>query len=295
MLVGLLTRKRDSWCSARIIEAFEAKNVKTLAFSFRDIACNAGFKPEVKVLGLDIRELDGILVRPIGPGSLEEIIFRIDTLHRIARLGIPIINNPQAIENAANKYYTLTLLEDSGIKVPRTIVTENVVEAVKGFKELVKESGEVVIKPIFGSKGIGITKTSDVEVAGRIFRLLHRNHFILYLQEYIPHGGKDIRCFVVGGKVVASMYRLAKGGWKTNISQGGIAQPFKPSSEVEELAVKAAKIVGCEIAGVDLMERKGEIMVHEVNSQPGFMGLQTSTGINIAEEIVNYVIKKIRA
>lgn len=294
MLIGLLTRNQNSWCSAKIVEAFEAKGVKTLAFSFRNITCNSGFKPEFKVLGLDVKEFDGILVRPIGPGSLEEIIFRIDTLHRIARLGVSITNTPQAIENAANKHYTLTLLEDSGIKVPKTIVTENVAEAVKGFKELLKESGEVVIKPIFGSKGIGITKTSDVEIAGRIFRALHKNHFILYLQEYVPHGGRDIRCFVIGERVVASMYRLAKGGWKTNISQGGVAQPFKPSNEVEELAVKAAKTVGCEIAGVDLMEKKEEIMVHEVNSQPGFMGLQTSTGINIAEEIAEYMIKKIK-
>lgn len=293
MFVGILTRNKDSWCSRKIIEAFEIKGVKTLPFKLQDIVCNVGFEPKILVNGVNAKNLDGVLVRPLGPGSLEEILFRVDSLHRMVRLGITVVNHPQAIENAANKYFTLTLLEDSGIKVPKTVVTENVREAVKAFPKL---GGEVVVKPIFGSKGLGITKTSDVEVASRIFRLLHRNHFVLYLQEYIKHGGKDIRCFVVGDEVVASMYRVSKGGWKTNVSQGGVPVPFKPSLEVENLAIKAAKVVGCEIAGVDLMEnREGEIMVHEVNSQPGFMGLQTSTGINIAEKIVDYMIEKIKA
>ena len=127
------------------------------------------------------------------------------------------------------------------------------------------------------------------------FRYVPHHDFVLYLQEYVKHGGKDIRCFVVGERVIASMYRVAKGGWKTNVSQGGVPIPFKPSKETEELAVKAAKTVGCEIAGVDLMESKEGLMVHEVNSQPGFMGLQTSTGIDIAGEIVDYIIKKIKS
>ncbi|RLG90839.1 MAG: hypothetical protein DRO36_05405 [Candidatus Hecatellales archaeon] len=292
MFIGILTRNKDSWCSKKIIEAFEARNVKTFPFKLQDIVCNVGFEPKVLVGGLNVKDFDAILVRPLGPGSLDEILFRVDTLHRIARLGVTVINNPQAIENAANKYFTLSLLEDAGIKVPKTVVTENVREAIHAFPKL---NGEVVIKPIFGSKGLGITKTSDVEVASRIFRLLHRNHFVLYLQEYVKHGGKDIRCFVVGERVIASMYRVAKGGWKTNVSQGGVPVPFKPSKETEELAVKAAKTVGCEIAGVDLMESKEGLMVHEVNSQPGFMGLQTSTGIDIAGEIVDYIIKKIKS
>ncbi len=291
MFVGVLTRNKDSWCSKKILEAFEARNVKTLAFKLQEIVCNVGFEPQVLAGGIDIKNFDAILVRPLGPGSLDEILFRVDSLHRIARLGTTVINNPQAIENAANKYFTLSLLEDAGIKVPKTVVTENVTEAIRAFQKL---GGEVVIKPIFGSKGLGITKTSDVEIAGRIFRLLHRNHLVLYLQEYVKHGGRDLRCFVIGDRVVASMYRISKGSWKTNVSQGGVPVPFKPDEEIEKIAVKAAKTIGCEIAGVDLMESKEGIMVHEVNSQPGFVGLQTSTGIDIAGEIVNYVIEKVK-
>lgn len=290
LLIGVVTKNMNSWCSRKIIEAFERNNVKTLIFSLPQIVARVGFKPYLTVKGVDASRLDGVLVRPIGPGSLDEIIFRIDSLHRLSRLGVPITNPPHAIERAADKYFTLTLLEDAGIRVPKTVATENVGDAVKAFTELGREA---VFKPIFGSRGLGITKTSDREVARRILRLLHYNHLVLYVQEYIKHGGRDIRCMVIGGRVAAAMYRISE-GWKTNVSQGGKPIPFKPNEEIEKTAVKAAEAIGCEVAGVDLMEDDIGLMVHEVNSQPGFIGLQMSSGVDIASEIAEYVISKAR-
>lgn len=290
MRIGVVTKNESSWCSRRIIEAFKARGVPTLNFSLPEIVAGVGFKPEAKVRGVDLRTLNGILVRPIGPGSLDEIIFRVDLLHRIARLGVPVTNSPSAIERAADKYFTLTLLEDAGIPVPRTVVTENVREALAGFDGL---GGEVVFKPIFGSRGLGITKTADREIAGRICRVLNYNHAVLYLQEYVRHGNSDIRSFVIGDRVVAAIVRRAE-GWKTNVSQGATPIPYTPSREVEELAVRTARAVGCEIAGVDLMEGEGGLVVHEINSQPGFQGLQTATRIDIAGAMADYVIGKAR-
>lgn len=290
MFIGVVTKNEASWCSKKILEAFKSRGVDTLAFSLPQVVAQVGFEAKIKVKGRNIDEFDGLLVRPIGSGSLEEILFRVDTLHRIARLGIPIVNHPKAIERAADKYFTLTLLEDAGVQVPKTIVTENTQEAVKAFSIF---GGEVVVKPIFGSRGMGITKVLDVEVARRIFRLLGYNHFVLYLQEYVPHGGRDIRCFVLGNHVVAAMYRVAS-DWRTNISLGGQPSPFKPNEEMEKLAVKAAEAIGCELAGVDLMEGKNGLLVNEVNSQPGFKGLQISSGINIAGEIAEYVMSKVK-
>jgi RimK family alpha-L-glutamate ligase len=290
MFIGVITKNERSWCSSKIIEAFHKRGIKTLAFSLPQIVARVGFKPSLQVKGTSITDFAGILVRPIGPGSLDEIIFRIDLLHRASRLGVPITNSPLAIERAADKYFTLTLLEDSGIAVPRTVATESVKEAVD---VLTKLGDEVVMKPIFGSQGRGITKVSDVEVAGRILRLLNYKHFVLYLQEYIKHGDRDIRCLVIGDRVAAAMYRVSE-GWKTNVSQGGRPMPFKPEEAVEKTALGAAKAVGCEIAGVDIMECEGGLVVHEVNSQPGFMGLQTSSGVDIAGEIADYIIGKAR-
>ena len=288
MFIGVLTKNERSWCSSKILKALHERNVKTLAFSLPQLTARVGFKPALQVKGTSITDLDGVLVRPIGPGSLDEIIFRIDLLHRAARLGVPITNSPLAIERAADKYFTLTLLEDAGIAVPKTVATESVKEALEASASL---GSEVVVKPIFGSQGRGITRVSDVEITGRILRLLNYRHLVLYLQEYIKHGDRDIRCLVVGDRVAAAMYRVSK-SWKTNVSQGGRPVPFKPEKEVESTAVKAARAVGCEIAGVDLMEGERGLVVHEVNSQPGFMGLQTSSGVDIAGEMVDYIIEK---
>ncbi|RLI29442.1 hypothetical protein DRO53_01205 [Candidatus Bathyarchaeota archaeon] len=292
MLIGVATKNAESWCSRKIIEALKARGAEVLAFSLSQVVARVGFKdaPALEAREVDLSRLGCLLVRPIGPGSLDEIIFRVDLLHRLERLGVPVVNKPSAIERAVDKYYALTLLEAAGLKVPKTVVTERPGEAFKAFPQL---GGDIVIKPVFGSRGLGVTRASDQEAAGRIFRLLSYNHFVLYEQEFIRHGGKDVRCFVIDGQVVASMLRLAGEGWKTNVSRGGTPIPFKPGKVLEEAAIKAAEALGCEIAGVDLMETAdGEIYVHEVNSQPGFRGLQTSSGVDIAGLIAEYLIRK---
>jgi RimK family alpha-L-glutamate ligase len=291
MKLGLLTRNQDAWCSTRLVKAIEKRSVEPVCLKFPDFIARIACKPEVTIKdNINVLEgLSAIIVRPIGKGSLDEIIFRLDLLHRMERLGLTIVNQPSAIEKAVDKYYTLTLLEESGIPVPRTVVVENSKLALNAFNEL---GGDVVVKPIFGSRGIGITRVSDFEIANRIFRSLSFNHNVLYIQEFVPHGNRDIRAFVVGDKVIASMYRVA-GAWKTNVSQGATPKSFIPDGEIEKLAIGAAKVIGCEIAGVDIMEGPNGYVINEINSQPGFRGLQSTVKTNIAEAIVDYVIRKV--
>jgi len=235
-----------------------------------------------------VSDLDAIVVRPIGRGSLEEIIFRLDVIHRLERLGVPIFNPPSAIEKAVDKYYALTLMEESDLPVPRTMAVERHEDALRAFDEL---GGDVVVKPIFGSRGIGTTRVTDREIATRIFRSLAYNHHVVYIQEFVEHGTRDIRAFVIGDRVVAAMHRQAE-GWKTNVSQG--ARPIKAelSYEVNSIALKASRVIGCEIAGVDIMESARGPLVAEINSQPGWRGLQQTTEVDIAEEIARHVIWK---
>ena len=270
----------------------ERRGVEPVPFQFRDLKVRVSSEPKVQLRnGLDVaKELPAILVRPIGRGSLDEIIFQLDILHRLNRLGSRIINQPSAIEKAVDKYHALTILEEKGVPVPRTIVVEDPRLALEAFDEL---GGDIVIKPIFGSRGIGITRVTDREVAGRILRTLAFHHHVLYLQEFIPHGTQDIRAFVIGDRIVAAMYRVGK-GWKTNVSQGAEAIALKPSSEVEALAVKTAKVIGCEVAGVDILEGDGRLVVNEVNSQPGFRGLQSTTKVDLAGRIVDYMLAQVR-
>ncbi|MCX8170829.1 MAG: RimK family alpha-L-glutamate ligase [Candidatus Bathyarchaeota archaeon] len=289
--IGILTRNEDSWCSMQLREAILKHGFHPLCFSFPNLVARVGFKPEVSLEDTDVlRDLKAIIVRPIGRGSLEEIIFRMDLLQRLRRLGLYILNPPQAIERSVDKYYALSLLEESGLPVPRTVVAESAREALKAFHEL---GGDVVVKPIFGSRGIGSTRVSDPDVAERIFRTLEFYNQVIYVQEYIPHGNYDLRVFVLGDLVLSAMRRVSS-LWKTNISLGAKPASYKPTKDIEDLAIKAAKVIGCEVSGVDILESEKGLFIVEINSQPGWRGLQEVTSVNIAEEIVKYVISKLR-
>lgn len=289
MNVGLLTRNENAWCSSRLREAFVRLGAAPRSFTFANLVSRVAIDPSVLLHGMDIREtIQALLVRPIGRGSLDEIIFRLNLLQTLSRNGLPVVNQPSSIEKAADKYHTLTLLSEKGIQVPRTVVTENVFEAIRAFRDF---GGDVVVKPIFGSRGIGAARISDEDVAERIFRTLHFNRHVLYVQEFVQHGFRDIRVFLVGGRVVAAMFRTST-SWKTNVSRGANPSPLKCTEEMEELAIRSADIIGCEVAGVDLMESERGLLVNEINSQPGWRGLQSTTHIDVAEEIARYVISK---
>ena len=290
MNIGILTRNEDSWSSMQLRNAFLRRGVTPVCFRFQDLVARVGFKPEFSIDKTDVLStLRAIIVRPIGRGSLEEIIFRMDLLHRLQRLGMYILNPPSAIERSVDKYYALSLLEERGLPVPRTVVAESADVALSAFMDL---GGDVVVKPIFGSRGIGSTRISDIDVAERIFRALDFNHQVLYIQEFIPHGDYDLRLLVLGERVLASMKRVAA-SWKTNISLGAKPVSYNPPREIKDLAVNAAETLGCELAGVDILQTKKGPLLIEVNSQPGWKGLQTVTEINIADEIAGYVLAKV--
>jgi RimK family alpha-L-glutamate ligase len=269
----------------------ERRNITPVCFSFSQLVARVKYKPEASIEKTDVlQDLNALITRPIGRGSLEEIIFRMNLLHRLERSGMLIINPPLSIERSVDKYYTLFLLEEHGLPVPRTAVTESHEEALKCFREL---GGDVVVKPLFGSRGIGSTRISDAEVATRVFRTISFYHGVLYLQEFIPHGFSDIRAFVVGDRVIASMHRIAE-GWKTNVSLGAKPVPLNLNGELENLAVKTAEVIGCKVAGVDILEGPQGPLIIELNSQPGWRGLQSVTRINIADKIVEYVLSELK-
>jgi RimK family alpha-L-glutamate ligase len=235
-------------------------------------------------------DLDALIIRPIGRGSLEELVFRMDTLYKLERQGFYMVNPPTAIEHCVDKYDILALLEDEGVPVPRTLATESVNEALKAFNEL---GGDVVVKPIFGSRGQGATRVNDIDIADTIFKAITFHHGVIYMQEFVEHGYSDVRAFVVGDQVIASMRRVAT-GWKTNYSRGAKPAPAAISKEFQELAIKSSKAVGCKVAGVDILEGPKGPRIVDVNSQPGWKGLQAVAKINIADEIVSFVLSELK-
>ncbi len=291
MKIGIVTRNPRAWCSHQLLEAITQQGHYPISFDFRDLLARVAYQPQVSYDTFDlISSLGALLVRPIGRGSLDEIIFRLDLLRNIERNGVPVINSPPSIECAVDKYHALAILHQYDLPVPKTVVTEDPHKALKAFYEL---GGDVVVKPLFGSRGMGITRVTDAEVARRIFKSLAFMHHVLYLQEFIPHGHKDIRAFVVGDHVIAAMYRIAT-GWKTNVSQGAKAVKTTLSTQLEHVAVSAARALGCAIAGVDIMQSPSGHYLTEVNSQPGFQALQTVSTINIAGKIIQFIAESYR-
>lgn len=291
MIVGVLGKDVERWGTMRLRESLERRGTSFVFFSFPSLVARVGYRYSVGVSDVDVAgDLSALFIRHVGRGSLEEIIFRMDLLHSLERRDVLVVNPAGAIERCVDKYYALALLEENGLPVPRTVVTESVEEALRGFHEL---GGDVVLKPLFGSRGVGSTRIFDADVAARIFDSVRFYRGVLYLQEFVSHGNSDIRAFVVGDRVVATMRRVGD-SWKTNVGQGSRPVAIRLSGELEALAVKAAEVVDCRVAGVDILESKDGPLIVEVNSQPGWRGLQSVTKVDIADYIVDYVLCEMR-
>lgn len=230
-----------------------------------------------------------VLARIIPAGSLEQIVFRVDALHRLEDRGVPVVNSPRTIERTVDKFWTTALLEQAGLRVPETVVCESAEDAVAAFHRL----GDVIVKPLFGSMGLGMVRVSDEDVAFRVFRALEAIRGVYYIQRAIDHDGRDVRAFVVGGRVIGAIERRAS-GWRTNLARGGRAQAVTLDAERSMLALRAAEAVGAEYAGVDLLPaRDGTVYVLEVNGIPGWRGLQEATSVDVAAAIVEHVVGRL--
>jgi RimK family alpha-L-glutamate ligase len=287
--IGILGSK-GSWHVEALVKALEERGILTNRFPITRLVARISDEPRVRVWEHTLEGYDAIIVRSIPAGSLEQIIFRVDVLHRLEDLGVRVVNSARTIERTVDKYYTSALLEDAGIPTPRTVVTERFDEAMEAFKEL----GDVVVKPLFGSEGRGMVRVCDEDAAYRVFRALELGRYIFYLQEFIPHANWDIRAFVVGHEVVAAMVRQAD-TWKTNVARGAKTEPLTLDRELRQLSLRASRVLGAEYAGVDILkaERSGYYLT-EINGIPGWRGLQSTTSVNIAERIVEHVIGLVR-
>jgi RimK family alpha-L-glutamate ligase len=231
-------------------------------------------------------ECDAVIVRGIPRGSLEQVIFRVDALHALVERGVTCVNGPQAIERTVDKFLASALLARAGVPTPRTIACEHPEDALEAFEEL---GGDVIVKPLFGSMGAGMTRVDDADVAYRVFGALALERAVYYLQEALSHDGRDVRAMVVGARVPAAIERVGS-GWRANLARGARAQPTQLSPEQERLCVDAATALGVDYAGVDLLRgADGRDYVLELNGIPGWHGVQGATGFDVAAALVEHV------
>ncbi len=271
----------DGWHVRDLMRAAAALGHHAEVRDFRRVS--AGVAAEAGSL----TNFDAVIVRTMPPGSLEQVVFRMDVLQRLQARGVAVLNSPRALETCVDKYLASACLESAGLPVPPTIVCQDAETALAAFEQL---GGDVIVKPLFGSEGRGMVRVSDPELAWRTFRTLERTQCVLYLQQMIHHPGWDLRVFVLGDRVLSAMRRHARDGWRTNIAQGGRAEPVSVTAEEERLALEAARAVGAAAAGVDLLPGPdGRWYVLEVNAVPGWRALAPVTGVDVALELVRFL------
>jgi RimK family alpha-L-glutamate ligase len=276
---------RPGWHTRQLERAAAERGHEATVLPYEGLVARIGAGSGLQSRATALDDMDVVLARIIPSGSLEQIIFRVDALHRLEDRGTRVVNSPRTIERTVDKFWTSALLEQCGIPTPETVVCEGPEEALQAFRLL----GDVIVKPLFGSMGLGMVRVSDEEMAYRVFRTIEQIRGVYYLQRTVEHEGADVRAFVIGGRVAGAIERRSP-GWRTNLARGGSARPVPLSDEGSTLAIRAAAAVGADYAGVDLLTaRDGSTYVLEVNGIPGWKGLQEATGLDIAGELIEYL------
>src|SRR6185436_16978773 len=282
------------WHGARLREAFESRHVEVSFASLRECRFDLdrqGRDPDnrgVVIPGFGGRLPDGVFVRGVPGGTLEQVVLRLDVLHALKLLGVPVYNDGRAIERTVDKAMTSFVLSNAGIVTPATWVMESPSEASALARVQIAAGRKLVVKPLFGSQGVGLKQIcalsdlpSQEEYDG-----------VFYLQRYVESdsdGWHDWRVFVIGDVAVAAMERHGK-SWITNVSQGATCAPVDLSEHESVLALarKACRALQMDYTGVDLIrDRDGRLQVIEVNGIPAWKGLQSVTRDSIAQMLVN--------
>ncbi|APH39051.1 tetrahydromethanopterin:alpha-L-glutamate ligase [Methanohalophilus halophilus] len=298
--IGILITDPEDWTTKSLIEATSNNRITPIPINLADAEVTIGTNITYHAGDINLQDLDAIVARDAGGGNGDGVIFRFDILRQLESCGIPVINSPASIQNAANKYHATYLLAEANIPVPPTKGvqdTESAMNTLASFED-------AIIKPVFGYKGMGIYRIKngqiiypdgnmdDTPVRGFVSRMMNERG-MLYIQKYIANPGRDIRAFVVGDEVIGAIYRKAEKGWLNNLSQGGNTEKCMLEKEQEELCIRTCEKIGAEYAGVDLIEGKDGNMVLEVNATPSGAGIYRTWGINPAEKIIDHLMERL--
>jgi ribosomal protein S6--L-glutamate ligase len=289
MLIGILGNT-GSWYVRDLERAAAERGHQALRLEFpRLVARSAGAASSAPLAcaDLDLTRVGAVIVRTMPPGSLEQVVFRMDALARLEAAGVTVLNPAKSLECAVDKYLASCRLEAAGLPVPPTIVCEHADAALAAFDEL---GGDVVVKPLFGSEGRGIVRVSDPELALRAFRTLERLQAVLYVQQYVPHTGCDVRVMVLDGRVIGAMRRCSPDDFRTNVARSARAEPHRPTDTEAEWALRATRAAGARFAGIDILyDGSGRGYVIEVNAVPGWQAFAKTTGLDVAGLVIGSV------
>ena len=286
MKIAILSRNSKLYSTRRLKEACEARGhevdiIDTL-HCYMDITSN---RPAVRYFGEELPHYDAVIPR-IGASVT---FYGGSVVRQFEMMGTYCINESVAISRSRDKLRSLQLLSRKGIGLPRTGFAnrpDNVADLIKNVG-----GAPLVIKLLEGTQGIGVVLADTNKAAESIIEAFMGLNANILVQEFIKEaGGADIRCFVVGDKVVAAMKRQgAEGEFRSNLHRGGSAQLVRLSKEERATAVNAAKIMGLNVCGVDILQSSRGPVVMEVNSSPGLEGIESATGKDVAGMVIEFI------
>jgi ribosomal protein S6--L-glutamate ligase len=284
----ILTQYPDNYSTRRMVEACAGAGHDVRVIDYRDCWMNiASHKPLVMYRGETLTDVDVVIPRIASVATF----YGCAVVRQFEMMGMFTLNSSLAISRARDKLRSLQILSRKGIGLPVTVFShtsqdvEGLIEAVGG--------PPVIVKLIEGTQGMGVVLADSqmsAESVIQAFRGLDANFLV---QEFIKEGeGSDLRCFVVGEKIVASMMRRARPGeFRSNIHRGGTGERVKLTPEERSTALRASKAMGLKMAGVDILRTNHGPVVLEVNSSPGLEGIEKATEVDVASKIVSYCVR----
>ncbi|HSG59947.1 MAG TPA: 30S ribosomal protein S6--L-glutamate ligase [Pseudomonadales bacterium] len=291
MKIGVLASNPDLYSNRRIIEAGEARGHEMVFLNIKQCYMKLDADaPEVHYRGGNVvNDLDALIPR-IRPS----ITFYGCALTRhFESLGVYVQNNAESIASSRDKLYSLQLLQKSGLDIPTTGFANSPADT----NDLIQMVGgaPLIVKLLEGTQGKGVVLAETDKAAESVINAIKSLRANLLVQEFVKEAdGKDLRCFVIGGKVVSSIMRTAAPGeFRANIHQGGTASVVKITPAERKLAIKAAKTLGLQVAGVDIIRSSKGPLLLEVNSSPGLEGIETATGNDIAGAMIAAIEKRL--
>jgi RimK family alpha-L-glutamate ligase len=289
----LAKRDDDQYETDRLVESFSNKGIETTVMNPNnfDLIVDRDLKQGVKYKGNSIEVPELVLVR-LGSGIMP---FQLAVVRHFEQAGIPCINSSRSVETVKDKLRTSQILSQSAIAIPNTMlvrfpIDDQLVANNIGFP--------CVIKVITGSYGEGVHLCEHQKDFKKLMNFIdsigHKKTLIV--QEYMgERPGEDLRVLVIGGKVVGAMKRTAPSGdFRANVSNGGTGERYEVTDEIDFIARETAKVLGLDIAGIDLLFAKDGFSVCEANSNPGFNGFEKYCNVDVADQIAEYIKFKIR-
>ena len=286
MKIAMLARNPNLYSHKRLVEAAEAKGHEIDILNTIQCSMNiTAHRPQILYRGESLRGYDAVIPR-IGASIT---FYGLAVLRQFEMMGVWPLNESVAIGRSRDKLRSLQLLSREGIGLPVTGFANSASQAEEMIKMV--NGPPVVIKLLEGTQGIGVILSNTMSSAKSVFEAFRGAKINILVQEFIKEaGGADIRAFVVGSRVVGAIMRQGEQGeFRSNLHRGGSSMKIRITPEERSTAVRAAKVMGLNVAGVDLLRSNHGPVLMEVNSSPGLEGIEKATGLDIAGQIISFI------